>query len=160
MAKWVVAVEGSLDDPPIVLRQDRMKLVALCLIFAVLAALMFCIEPWEPPIARFFLPTLLGAGALLFAWCAIFRATLTLDASGLVWRTGFRTVKYEWQDFTGFFVDFFNWQKYVGIEFSTRYKKYRPGRLNTGYLGSFWELPAQKIVDVLNEARTRWDVSK
>lgn len=158
MAKWVVAVEGSLKNPPIILRQDRMKLSAFCLIFVVLAAATFWVDPEGPRSDYFFWPILFGLVALLFAWSIVFRDTLTLDPSGLVWRTGFRTRKYEWRDFVGFSVDILGWQKYVAMEFSNNYKKYRRDRLNVGYLGSFWELPVQKIVDVLNEARKRWEI--
>ena len=95
LPRWMPALEGSLDDPPIVLRQDRLKLSLLCLGLTVVGGLMSRPRRFTVVVGEF-----THEGPPKPAW-----------------------------------------------------RRYLTGSLE---LGSFWELPAQRVADVLNEARARW----
>ena len=154
------AVEGSLDDPPIVLRQDRLKLSLLCLGFTLVGALILLIPvlvytPWHLIFLGF-----LGLGIVMFGAMAVRPATLILDPHGLIWRQTFRTFEYPWSAFARFYL-LSRPRRFTVVagEFAHQgppkpaWRRFLTGSLE---LGSFWELPPQRVADVLNEARARW----
>ena len=160
LPKWVPAVEGSFDDPPIVLRQDRLKLSLSCLAFAVVGGLALLIpvrvySSWHLLILGF-----LGLGAVTFGVRVIVPATLILDPAGLIQRSVFRTFERPWSDFARF-----RWYSVRGVlhmvvadrsvESLARlgWRRFLEGTVD---LGGYWELPARHVVEVLNEALTRW----
>lgn len=156
------AVEGSLDDPPIVLRQDRLKLSLMCLSFAVVGGLILLIPvtvytPWH----LIFLG-ILGLCIVTFGAMVVRPATLILDPHGLIWRQTFRTFEYPWSAFTRFYVLSRRRQLTAVVGEFTHEGPPKPAwrRFLTGSLelGSLWELPPQRVADVLNEARARWAV--
>jgi len=108
-------VKGTFDDPPVVIRQDRLKISLICLAMAVLIVLLYWRHPPSDDRLVWWLP--LGLLAALISWSVIARGALILAPEGLVWRMAFLTF---------------------------------------ARLARFWELPPQRIADVLNEARTRW----
>jgi len=160
LPKWMPAVEGSFDDPPIVLRQDRLKLSLFCLGVAVVAGLLLLVpvraySAWHVIFLGF-----LGLGIAISGAMAMRPTTLILDPGGLTWRTMFRTFDYPWSDFGRFYVFFRKglWPVVVAQRADALLPKPGWRRLfgASAELGSFWELPPQKVVDVLNEARARW----
>lgn len=156
LPKWVAAVEGTVDDPPIVIWQDRLKVSAMSLALAVLAAIFYGMGSGSA--ARVFWPILLGMTAALFGWMAIVRNCLILTPEGLTWRTAFHTFNYEWSDFERFVVALGRTKMVAGV-LSESYKRRQSWFWHwTGrwMFGGFWELPQQQIVDVLNRARTHW----
>ena len=160
LPKWVPAVEGSFDDPPIVLRQDRLKLALNCLPLTALAALILWLPTIRYSTAHFFVLGLLGFGAAVYALQAIFPATLILDPTCLVLRSAFRTVEYQWCDFARFrwYSYRFVWRLVCG-DYTEAFKARQGWRrflAGTAGLGGYWELPAQRVTDVLNEALARW----
>lgn len=160
LPRWMPAVEGSLDDPPIVLRQDRLKLSLMCLAFLVVGGLLLLVPVRTYSAWHLIFLGFLGLGAVMSALMAISPTTLILDPRGLVWRTAFRTFDHPWSDFAGFRVSPRRglWTV-VKVELSDAFRAKSRWRflLKGGVeLGSFWELPPQRIVDVLNEARARW----
>lgn len=154
------AVEGSFDDPPIVLRQDRLKLSLSCLAFAVVGGLALLIpvrvySGWHLLILGF-----LGLGAVTFGLLAIAPTTLILDPAGLIRCSVFRTFEYPWSDFARF--RWYARRGMLNVVVADRSDE-RLARLGwrrflerTVELGSYWELPARHVVEVLNEALTRW----
>ena len=85
---------------------------------------------------------------------------LTLDQTGLIWQTGWRTLRYEWSDFAHFVVYSPRWpMKAAAGIFSAHSARNGAGRAFTrglGSFGGFWEIGASAMVTVLNEAHERW----
>jgi len=158
--KWMTAVEGSVDDPPIVMRQDRMKYSAWFLGGCSLLAFILLV-----PEVRYSTGTIVGLSFLgvltaFFGLMAAIPATLVLDSEGLEWRLLFRTIRFGWDDFRGFYTDRSRGLiMHVNGDMSEAFVA-RSGRLGGLArkldLGSFWELPAARVVEVLNEALVRW----
>lgn len=154
-----VAVEGSLADPPIVLRQDRLKLGLCCAALATLAVLLLATSRLSS-IQDALLLGCIGLSAIVYGIRAIFPTTLTLGPAGLVSRSAFRTVEFSWQDITGF-----RWYRtrtmvnMVMAEHSDIYRAKLGWRGVFGAataLGAYWELPAQRMVDDLTSALAHW----
>lgn len=160
LPKWVPAVEGSFDDPPTVLRQDRVKLSLNSLGFAVVSGLVLlspvqAYSGWHLVILGF-----LGLGAVTFGLLAIVPTTIILSPCGLVRRSAFRTLEYPWSDFARFRLYARRGVLHVVVgdrsdEILARlgWRRFLEGPVD---LGSYWELPARHVVEVLNEALTRW----
>lgn len=161
LPKWVPAVEGLFDDPPIVLRQDRLKLSFSALFPAVLIGGLVLLIPVRAYSGwHFLMLALLGLTTVSFGLLAIVPATLILDPKGLIYRSVFRSYECSWSVFARF-----RWYSRQGLlhvvaaDFSDERiarSGWRGFLARTAELGSFWELPAQRVVDVLNEALTRW----
>ena len=160
MPKWIPAAEGTLDDPPIVLRQDRVKLSLIALCFMLLATFVCSTGSPLHNNGTLFWTSFFGVVTGCFGWKAVMPGTLALDPAGIVWRTSFRKVKYEWNEFSDF-----RTYSIKGLinpvlgDFSGNRKSHRIWRNITGgpaSFGAFWELPAQTIVDVLKKARSHW----
>ena len=81
---------------------------------------------------------------------------LTLSPEGLVWRTVWKTRRYEWKDFKSFHVH----EHYpVSLPiFPQRMPAYETheGKRWVQTLGNTWELPARDVVALLTAARDRW----
>lgn len=158
LPKWTAAVEGSLDDPPIVLRQDRLKVWLLCL-----GCVCFFGMGWVLPSHRHTITTDLGM--FLFGFCAVvlalqavFPVIVILDPAGIVVRALFRTYENPWSDFDGFRpISIRHSRLVVGVP-SAAYRARRGWRRFFGppSVGALWELPTERVVEVLNEARARW----
>jgi hypothetical protein len=159
LPKWAAVVEGSFDDPPIVLRQDRLKLSLMSLALAALLGLVL----WLP--VRAYTPSHLivlacvAIGLVFHVLQALRPTTLVLDPNGLEVRFAFRTLDVPWPDVARFRLQRRPYRAVVG-EPSERCVARQSGwrRLLIGPqdLGSVWELPAQRVVDILNEALRRW----
>lgn len=153
--RWVAAIEGSFADPPIVFRQDRLKLFLLSLCLVIFDAVLLRLSAPNYSNFALFLVGLLGFAGAVFCWKGAFPATLILGPDGLVRHTSFGAHRYEWSDFLDFrTVTLRGLLVTIDVDFSSNAKGNWIWR--TGSFGAFWELPAQKVVDVLNEARGRW----
>ncbi|WP_428662274.1 hypothetical protein [Reyranella sp.] len=149
-------MEGTFDDPPIVMWQDRVKVSLMSLVTAGLAALFYWLCPASD--ASLFWSVLLGLVAAVLGWIAIARSGLIAAPEGLTWRTGFRTFNYEWSDFERFTVVSGRSNMVVGVlsERCNRRRRWFLRWMDSRTFGAVWELPPQRIVDILNEALTRW----
>jgi hypothetical protein len=154
------AVEGSLDDPPIVLRQDRLKLSLMFLALAAVTGLLL-LPPWGPnSTGRLVALGFLGLCSTISGLMTVRPTLLILEPDGLTLRLMWRTFEYPWSAFTRFYVLSRPRRSTVVVGEFTHEGPPKPawrrrliGRLE---LGSFWELPPQRVTDVLNEARSRW----
>jgi hypothetical protein len=146
-----------LDGLPAVFWQKRLVSLLACVVMGVLAALSYRLH--LPGSAGFVLPIIAGFGAASMGWLAIVRTGLVPGSKGLTWKAGFRTFNYGWSDFETFFVSRGRNSEMVAGVFSESGKRHRVWFLR-GFgsvaFGGHWELSPQKIVDALNEARTRW----
>jgi hypothetical protein len=164
LPKWVPAVEGSFDDLPIVLRQDRLKLSFGFLGFALIGGLTLLIPVRVYSGWHLLILGVLGLGAVTFGLLAMVPTKLILDPAGLVRRSVFRTIEYPWTDFARF-----RWYARRGVlhvvvadrsDQTVARFGWRRFLDRTVDLGGFWELPARHVVEVLNESLTRWTPQK
>lgn len=158
LPKWTPAVEGSFDDPPIVLRQDRLKVW-----LASLACLCFVGMGWILPPERHTVTIdigmwLFGSGAAVLALQAMFPTVVILDPVGITVRTLLRTYENPWSDFDGFRPMLIGRTRLVVGVPSAAYRARRGWRrfLGPPSVGNLWELPTERVVAVLNEALARW----
>ena len=159
LPKWAAVVEGSFDDPPIVLRQDRLKLSLMSLALAALLGLVL----WLP--VRAYTPSHLivlacVAIGLVFPVVQALRPTiLVLDPNGLEVQFAFRTVAIPWRDVARFRPQRRPYRAVIGEPSEghlARQSGWRRRLIGPVDLGSSWEVPAQRVVDILNEALRRW----
>ncbi len=156
-------MQGTLDDPPIVIRQDRHKIFLLLLVCLVLAAVsgtdLFESGARDLAWHGFVVATLLACAAMV-AWNLAHPGSLTLDRNGLTWKNMWRSFRYDWNEFDGFEVYApVAWRQWPGCVFSAAHRKQRQSQLPTSGRGSFggnWEMKAKDVVALLNEARRRW----
>lgn len=158
LPKWTPVVEGSVDDPPIVLRQDRLKLWLLCLVCLCFVGMSWVLPPSRHTFTIDLGMWFFGLGAMLLALQAMFPVIVILDPAGIVVRTLFRTYENPWSDFDGFRSIWIRRSRLVVGVPSAAYRAKRGWRrfLGPPSVGSLWELPTERVVEVLNEARARW----
>jgi hypothetical protein len=151
---------GTLQNPPIILAQDRVKLSLLLIAGIGFVALILTIGIARSVFLTYAGLVLFGLGSMLVAWSIVRPATIVLDQSGIAYRSRMRTVQYEWQDFAEFFIWSPRWPvKFAGFVYSETSRRDRIGRAINGGIGSFggsWELPVSEMVDLLNQAHGRW----
>lgn len=160
LPKWMPAVEGSLDDPPIVLRQDRLKLSLMFLACAAVVGLLL-LPPWSAnSTGRLAALAFFGLCSAISGLMAVRPSLLILEPDALTWRAMWRTFEYPWNAFARFYV-LSGPRRFTVVvgEFAHKgppkpaWRRFLTGSVE---LGSLWELPPQRVADVLNEARARW----
>jgi hypothetical protein len=146
-----IAVEGSLSAPPIVLRQDRLKLSLGFVGFSGLAAGLLGVLDFDSTL-HILAFCFIGLTALDYGLGAIVPTTLTLGPAGLVRRSVYRTVTFPWQDLTDF-----RWYR-TRMSGNTIMAVHSNGVATQ--LGGYWELPVQQVVDQLTAALAHWGPKK
>jgi hypothetical protein len=95
---------------------------------------------------------------------------LEMSRQGLAWFTGRKALRYDWNDFSGFcaYLPGRGFFKYVGYNYASSSPTRRTMSTNAfviapyvrdGIDGSFggpWELPADDVVELLNQAKAKW----
>ena len=170
-------MQGSLNDPPLVVRRSARSLfwgLLLSLTFVILA-ILFIARPfgwWSNPKYA----DVSGAYAILvifglMTWIsvkALFRTPeLAINPAGIEFRGLYWTRRFAWRDITnirayqpGFTIG----RIYVGFDFAPHYK---PGfawvrRLTRAFVNvdcSFadgWEVDSETLAQILNQAKARW----
>jgi hypothetical protein len=159
-------MQGSLDEPPIIIKQDQGKFVLGIFLIAGFVA-TFCAMGWGADARQLLWVfagfALGGFGGLMFMRNFVPPCGLTLDKSGLTWRGPWNVNRYPWSAITGFVVvSPLLLARQPGCVFAASSEK-RPitPRFfgDTGSFGPCWEMKAQDIVDLLNAARARWSGS-
>jgi hypothetical protein len=157
----VLPIEGSLDQPPIIVRHD--KSVTAVVVF--LAAVGIFIWPRNPEFMKTRHVFLAGA-VILFGIVSLFRTGgIELSPKGIA-LTGFLGRKeYAWSDFSRFVLvkerrRFFSTTS-VGFYYSPSRKGFRLPSFNfySGADGVFpggYVLDPQELFDLINQARARW----
>jgi hypothetical protein len=163
-------MRGSLDDPPIVIRQNRLKFFFISLVCGafVLLAVPILRRHTDQAVALVVLAyvtiAFFGSGALLLLLVAIFPGSLIVEKEGIISKISFRTFRYRWADFEKFTVwSPATFSRHVGCIFSEEYQAHHASARITGGLGSFgggWELKTADVVDLLNRARDLWGPKK
>ena len=162
-------MQGSLDQPPIVIRssQQTSGLMLLASIVFVAGGVLVARDPTQNPVMGYLGIAFFGAGIPLFAYRLIRPDVLTVAPDGIIWRTLFRTARWGWDDvqnFRSYAPASRTISKHLGFDFTDNYRLYSKGLRRTakaltgveGSLGTGWELSAADLADLLNTARTRW----
>ncbi|MFO1079416.1 MAG: hypothetical protein U1E23_02140 [Reyranellaceae bacterium] len=117
LPKWSGGIEGSFDDPPIVVRQDRLTTSLLSLSLLPMVAWL-CFVPGPYSGVRLLYMGAVGIIVVLGVAVVVFPAVLILDPEGLTLRTPFRAIEYPWRRFARFYVRSINHVKWVVAESS------------------------------------------
>jgi Bacterial PH domain len=154
---------GTLDNPPIIIEQDKAKISAgiVCstALFLMVALLQWngasrSIE-WGYVLVAIFGTLTLGLAVQLFR-----PGRLVIDRNGVSCRLLLNTTRYPWEDIASFATYSRNaFSRVPAILLAESSKLYPLSRRLTGGLsplGGLWELSTPEIVDILNEARKRW----
>jgi hypothetical protein len=162
-------MQGSLDDPPIMIRSSRWKAA----LFLLIATGFVAISIWmlSDPKANRWMAWLgiifFGFGIPVFGLRVIRPDVLMLAPDGITWRSVFRTARWRWTELQNFhpYSPTGGASKHVGFEL-TNSTQGRDGGLRgaaraltggvEGSLGDGWELSASELADLLNRARARW----
>lgn len=160
----VGVVQGSLENPPLVLCSSIKRLVLNSLSFiAVCSFAVFKHHNTSVYMAPLF--TAFCCLWLLFLWWRWQNpARLELSPEGLVWFTGLRTRRYAWTDFSHFEVYRpSRGRPLVGLTWSpsSPHRSRLSGVLETvsgidGSLGGSWGMDVEEAVAYLNDAMKRW----
>jgi hypothetical protein len=160
-------MQGSLDNPPVIIAMSRWK-VGLLLIGSLLLAAggawMIAREPGKA--SGYFCLLFFGLCVLVFIWRFLSPPRLEISRDGLAWFNGRKTLTYAWNDFAGFRTykpSSRNLSKYVGYQYREdhpkRGKMAAVARAIAGVDGGFsgqWELSADKVAALLNAAKDKW----
>jgi hypothetical protein len=122
-------MQGSLDNPPVVVRISRMGSV----IGFVLCALMVHFRLY-----------LFGIGLVYFGWQLLDPNMITLAPDGLGWKTTFRRRYWSWDQVCNFRP--LPWGQFGWDVDGKCYNVF----------GFGWEMSTRKLVELLNAARSRW----
>jgi len=145
-------------------RRKMAFLLFVAIAFAIAGAVMIAGNPRD--YGGYFCAVFFVLAAPIFIWRLIAPPRLEVSPRGISWFNGRATLDYSWKDFVGFRAyrpSSRNLSKHVGFEFAPNY----PGRGKmaavahalAGVDGSFggqWEMSAQDLVDLLNQARAKW----
>ncbi len=158
-------MQGSLDQPPIVLQAKTSRAIVLVAISAGFVAIgLFVWPPSESSIMRLFCIAFFGLCGLVGLGTLIVPSRLEIGPSGLTQRVLWRATRLGWTDVYNFrpaIIGLAN--KTVGFDYLTaRPKRAALRRLNSaiagvqGALQPGWELAPQALADLLNGAREHW----
>jgi hypothetical protein len=122
-------MQGSLDQPPVVIRISRIG----SLIGFVLCAVMMHFRIY-----------LFGIGLLYFGWQLLDPNTITLAPEGLGWRTSFGRRHWAWNQISN--IRALPWGQF-GWDVDGK---------SQSIFGFGWETGTRKLADLMNAARARW----
>jgi hypothetical protein len=160
-------VQGSLDDPPIVITMSRWKTVLLfllCMGFVVMGVWLVVKDPQKA--IGYLCAGFFGLGIPVFIWRMLSPPRLELSRDGISWFTGAKTLKYPWSDFAAFRTykpSGRGVSKYVGYLYAADHPGLGKMAAFTnafagvdGGFGGQWEMSADKVAALLNAAKGRW----
>ncbi len=151
-------MQGSLDNPPIVIVTPRWKLALYLLGSLVFVAIGIWQVTTETPRWWAWLGiALFGLGVPLFAYQIFVPSWLSIGPDGVTWKNIWRIARFEWwqlQDFRRFFVG------PVASQIAFDFRKARGDTPRLGSFGGGWEMSNVKLAELLNAAKARWDAPK
>lgn len=146
-------MQGSLDDPPIVIRSDPLKVGAvfvLC-IFVVPCLVLFGMSARGYPWPGWILIAVFVLAGCVFGWMLVVPERLIAGPGGLECRRLWNTQRYAWSDLG----EFQPFQGARGITSITA-PLGPPPRTRQISLMVYWELGPRELCGLLNAARSRW----
>jgi hypothetical protein len=141
-------MQGSLDQPPVIIKADRIK-ASIGLVGALIVALgIWYFTGAHPHTFYFACMAAFVCGAILLT-----SPTMTVTPDGLSWGSVLGRNSWPWSDFDGFEV---RQVPIFGIEcLGCRFSATHPGGPD-GVIGLLWEMPVGDLTLLLNDARARW----
>ena len=159
-------MQGSLEQPPIVVHGSRARALMVTLICAAFVAIgaTFVLGPkgFEP--AMGFVMLFFGLGLLVGLWMLVAPARLEIGPAGIAQRVLWRTTRMSWTDVYDFRpVAMGLTNRFIGFDYLV--PPPRGGGLRQlnnalvgaqGALQADWEIKSEAVADLLNQARERW----
>jgi hypothetical protein len=157
-------MQGSLGQPPIIIRSSRLVAATMLLIVVGFAAtgLLMARDPEENPVVAYFVTGFFALGIPIFGWRLFRPDTLTLTSDGIIRQHMLRTDSWSWnevQDFRPYRPTGKTILKHIGFNFTDSERTDVLSQESTeveGSLGNGWELGAADLADLLNKARGQW----
>jgi hypothetical protein len=153
-------VQGSLDQPPIVLRARRVRAVWTAIGSAAFGTL-FVWDPTDPVLLIF--SGFFGFTCVVALSSLVVRPRLEVGPSGLTQTVLWRTKSIGWADVYNFRPAMFGLtNRTVGFDYVTARPKRAALRLDLdrshiqGWLRPGWEIEPQALAKLLNDAREHW----
>lgn len=142
-------MKGTLDEPPIIVSQNREKTGVLILLEVAFLAWVVTLTT-KHDLLGYCLVALLVVSASVLT-CTLFKSlTLTIAPKGIRVKTLFRCHCYAWWQVHSFHVVNLVTRREVWFEFRT------DGIASPRSCGMLWELGPAELCKLLNEARSRW----
>jgi len=155
-------MQGSLGQPPIIIRSSRMTAALMLLIDVGFVAIgvMMARDPEESAIIAYLIAGFFALGIPIFVWRVIRPDTMTLTKDGITWQGMFKTDHWPWtevQDFRAYKPASRTIAKHVGFDFTDGNDPATTKWMGVGgSFGTGWELSAVDLADLLNKARAMW----
>ncbi|HEX4634908.1 MAG TPA: hypothetical protein VH189_01925 [Rhizomicrobium sp.] len=160
-------MQGSLENPPVVISMSRRKVVWLLVLGVALTAMGVWLAANKPDDWRGYLCAgFFGLCIPVFVWQLLSPPRLEVSVRGIFWFTGRNTQTFLWKEFSGFRAYRpapRTVSQHVGFEYAPdcprRSKMTAVAHAMVGVDGSFggnWEISAQDLADLLNQARQKW----
>jgi hypothetical protein len=162
-------VQGSIDQPPIVVRSSQSTSFVMLIISItfVAAGVLILKDPNQNLAVGYLGIAFFGLGIPVFAWRLIRPDILIVAPEGITWRNALRTSHWQWNDvqsFRAYSPAGRTLSKHLGFDFTdsscaqTRRLRYGVKAIAgvEGSVGGGWELGAADLADLLNQARIRW----
>jgi hypothetical protein len=159
-------MQGSLEQPPILIRASRWKAALVIVVSAGFMAIgVMMLVDWRPEpawhsqvvLAVFGFGLIIGLGSVLWP------SSLEISPAGLALRVLFRRRRWRWNEIGNFRVIRIERTGMVGFDVADgQGGASRLKRLNSylvgvdGALPAGWPVPAESLATLLNEARARW----
>lgn len=160
-------MQGSLGQPPIIIRSSRKVAAAMLLIVVgfVATGLMMARDPEENPVIAYLTAGFFALGIPVFGWRLFRPDTLMLTPEGIFFQGLRGTDSWSWsevQDFRPYRPTGKTILKHVGFNFADGERNSTLSHATQqlpevdGSLGNGWELGAADLADLLNRVRGRW----
>jgi hypothetical protein len=163
-------MQGSLDQPPIVICTSAVKSGALMIGCAAAAALCWFLLSWQPLATTHADSGLVAFGLAVpyYGWLFVSPNVLTLSPDGLTVKTRWRKAEWSWDQVSNFRavrVGIYSQQVAFDLEegapapawFMQYYVRYAGA---DDSLGGAWELDPAELAGQLNSARERWKAAR
>jgi hypothetical protein len=162
-------MQGTFDQPPVVIKSSALKSFALMAGSALVAA--FCwFDLSLNPSASHAASGLVAFGLCVpyYAWLFLSPNVLTLSPDGLTLLTRWRSTRWSWDEVTHFrVISVHIASRHVGfdvtgqpsgpVSWAQSYMQYYVGYADADdSLGCGWEMSTGQLADLLNAARARW----
>ncbi|HWY62063.1 MAG TPA: hypothetical protein VNW15_09210 [Rhizomicrobium sp.] len=151
---------GNLNQPPIIVRSSRTKVVWAFLASVCIAAigiLDFLSAQTPPPTSVLFVTTLCVFGSAYYAWKLARPDTLELSPHGLICKTRLSNRKFGWSEINLFQVITHRAKGLPWYTVAFYCNPDDPDKIYRVDLGNQWEIANADLCNLLDQARAKWN---